>query len=424
MASATSAELLAAAAALLVRGEPTRARRAAIRAIASPDLDLASVLAAASLVMAVWDHRGATFLADRARALAGGDERGSALRFDVELRLGFYRESRATLARLDPERHAELHERQLRVLMRVGDLDGAAALLAPLLAVRADDARLLRVRADLAAQRAAAASPSPRGDARVILDTIRTAAPEDVLTRIDAVQARFPESGLPLAHHGEALTWLGRHDEARVSLERAIAVHRRTRWPYYGLGVLHLVAGRPEEAIEMCARGYAAMGNTDTPFEQAVRGEALRMLGRLDEAETKLEIARAANVRRLSTHVNLGLLHAETGRVAELGERFRHVAEHAPALVVAAAADCGVDLWRAEPGLPPWPGLDDDERARVLVAVLARMHGNRSASCLTWLSDDRVVRTIDGPLPDVAPHFLEDARRLLSRRSAAPPVPS
>lgn len=417
--AATSAELLGAATALLDRGEPARARRAAIRAIAAPDLDVASVLAAASLVMAVWDHRGATFLADRARALPGGAERGSVLRFDVELRLGFYRESGATLSGLDPARHSELHERQLRVAMRVGDLDGAAELLATLLAVRGDDERLLRVRAELAAQRASALPASPRGDARVILDTIRTAAPVDVLAKIDAVQARYPESGLPLAHHGEALTWLGRHEEARVSLERAIAVHRRTRWPYYGLGVLHLVAGRPEEAIESCARGYAAMGNTDTPFEQAVRGEALRMLGRLDEAETKLEIARAANVRRLSTHVNLGLLHAETGNAAALGERFRHVAEHAPALVVAAAADAGVDLWRAEPGLPPWPGLDDDERTRVLAATLARVHGNRSASCLTWLSDDRIIRTIDGPLPDVAPHFREDARRLLSRRPSA-----
>ncbi len=64
--------------------------------------------------------------------------------------------------------------------------------------------------------------------------------------------------------------------------------------------------------------------------------------------------------------------------------------------LVAAAADCGVDLWRAEPGLPPWPGLDDDARARVLGATLSRMHGNRSASCLTWLNDERVIRTVDG----------------------------
>jgi hypothetical protein len=185
--------------------------------------------------------------------------------------------------------------------------------------------------------------------------------------------------------------------------------------------VLHLVAGRPDEAIEMCARGYAAMGNTDTPFEHAVRGEALRLLGRLDESATELEIA-AAHPRRLSTQVNLGLVHAEAGRSRELGERFCHTAEQAPALLVGAAAHCGVDLWRAEPGSPPWPGLDDDARARVLRAVLSRMHGNRSASCLTWLNDEGVVRTVDGPLTGVAARHLEDARRLLADRipSSAP----
>jgi hypothetical protein len=169
----------------------------------------------------------------------------------------------------------------------------------------------------------------------------------------------------------------------------------------------------------MCKRGYAAMGNTEAPFQHAVQGEAQRLLGRLDESVAELEIALGANPRRLSTHVNLGLVHAEAGRSRELGERFHHTAEHAPALLVAAAADCGVNLWRVEPGLPPWPGLDDDERARVLRAVLARMRGNRSASCLTWLNEDGVVRTVDGPLVGVATRHLEDARRLLRRQNTS-----
>jgi tetratricopeptide (TPR) repeat protein len=336
------------------------------------------------------------------------------LRFTIEHRLGFYRESCTTLARLDATRHSELHDRQLRTMLRAGDLDGAADLLAPLLAARAGDEKLLRIRAELEAMRTSAAG-TPRDDARVVLDTIRTAAPEIVLERLDAVRAQYPTSGLPWAHHGEALTWLGRHEEARISLERAIEVDHRTRWPYYGLGVLHLVAGRPHQAIEMCARGYAALSNTDTPFEHAVRGEALRLLRRLDESASELRIDLAANPRRLSTHVNLGLVHAEAGRSRELGESFRHTALQAPALLVAAAADCGVDLWRTEPGLPPWPGLDDDERARVLGATLSRMDGNRSASCITWRSDERVVRTVDGPLPSMVVRHIQEAVRLLDR---------
>lgn len=419
MSSATPAERLVVAGVLVGRGDGRRARRLVVQATSSADASLAVVLAGAHTLMAVSDHVGALALAARACAMPGGAERGTALRFGIEHRLGFYRESRATLARLDVARHAELHERQLRGLLRVGDLDGATELLEPLLAARAEDATLLATRAELEARRTAAAPGTPRDDARVVLDAIRTATPESLLARLAAVQAQYPTSGLPMAHHGELLTWLGRHDEARDSLERAIAIEKRTRWPHYGLGVLHLVAGRPDEAIAMCDRGYAMMGNTDTPFEQAVRGEALRMLGRFDEAATKLEIAVAAHPRRLSTHVNLGLLHAETGRSRELGERFCHVAEHAPVLLVGAAAQCGVDLWRAEPGLPPWSGLDDEARARVLRAVLVLMHGNRSASCLTWLNDEGVVRTVDGPLAGVAARHLEDARRLLGNRTAA-----
>ena len=416
MASATPAERLLAASVLVGRGEGARARRFALRAISAPDARLATVLAGAHVLMAVWDHRGALLLAERARATPGGAEHGAVLRFRIEHRLGFYRESGATLAHLDAARQSELHEMQLRVLLRVGDLDGAAELLEPLLAVRADDQRLLTVRVELDARRNALKAGTPRDEARVVLDTIRTAAPALVLARLEAVQARYPTSGLPWAHHGEALMWLGRYEEARASLERAIEVDRHTRWPYYGLGVLHLVAGRPHEAIEMCARGYAAMGNTDTPFEHAVRGEALRLSGRLDASAAELEIARAAHPQRLSTHVNLGLVHAEAGRSGELREEFRHAAEEVPALLVAAAADCGVDLWRAEPGLPPWPGLDDDERARVLRAVLSRMHGNRSASCLTWLDDHGVIRTVLGPVAGVTARHLEDARRLLPQR--------
>jgi tetratricopeptide (TPR) repeat protein len=412
MAFAAPAERLLVAAVLVRRGDGVRARRLTVRATSSPDARLASVLAGANLLMAIFDYSGALLAAERASAMPGGAEHGAALRFTIEQRLGFYRESRVTLTRLDAARHAELHQRRIAVLLRAGDLDGAAELLEPLLATGAGDEKLRRMQADLDVRRSSAAG-TPRDDARAVLDTIRTAEPEVLLARLEAVQERYPTSGLPWAHHGEALMWLGRYEESRASLERAIEVDHRTRWAHYGLGILHLVAGRPDEAIETCARGYAALSNTDTPFEHAVRGEALRLLGRLDHALHELAIALSANSRRLSTHVNVGLVHAAAGHSRELGESFRHVAEHAPALLVAAAADCGVDLWRRDPGLPPWPALDDDDRARVLGAVLSRMHGNRSASCLTWLNDERVVRTVDGPLRDVTERYAQDAVRLL-----------
>ena len=78
---------------------------------------------------------------------------------------------------------------------------------------------------------------------------------------------------------------------------------------------------------------------------------------------------------------------------------------------IAAATECGVDLWHGAPGLPPWSALADDERTRVLRAMLVRMQGDRSASCLTWLNDDGVVR-IDGAPVDAA---TRDADRRLAR---------
>src|SRR5690349_11090106 len=101
MASAAPAERLLAACVLVGRGDGARARRHALRATSLPDAPTASVLAGANVLMAVWDCRGALHLAERAGAMPGGAEPGAVLRFTIEHRLGFYRESRATLARLD-----------------------------------------------------------------------------------------------------------------------------------------------------------------------------------------------------------------------------------------------------------------------------------------------------------------------------------
>src|SRR5204862_3345253 len=135
---------------------------------------------------------------------------------------------------------------------------------------------------------------SPRNECREAVDTIRTVAPEAVLARIEAVAARLPGSSQPWAHHVEVLMWLGRYDEARASLERALAIAVRTRWPWDGLGVLEILAERPAGALDLCARGTAAMAGTKAPFIHAVRGEALRRMGRLDDAAAALGKALAA----------------------------------------------------------------------------------------------------------------------------------
>src|SRR6185369_8874359 len=106
--SVAPAERLLAAGVLVGASDGVRARRLVLRATASPETRVADVLAGAHVLMAIADYCGAAFLAERARALPGGTEDGAVLRFTIEHRLGFYRESRATLHHLDAGRHLEL----------------------------------------------------------------------------------------------------------------------------------------------------------------------------------------------------------------------------------------------------------------------------------------------------------------------------
>jgi tetratricopeptide (TPR) repeat protein len=241
-------------------------------------------------------------------------------------------------------------------------------------------------------------STSVRAAARQAMELIKVASPAETLRRLDELAARFPDSAMPLVHRGELQLWLGNYAEARADLEGAIAVHRQTRWAWYGLACLDLIDGEPARALDTCAAGIAVMYNTEGPAAFLYRGEAYRLLGRLEEARRQLQLSCESNPTRLSAWVNLALAHGAAGDRAAQRQLFQQLVHRAPALLSEAASGLGEEAFRAaviqgyfDPrGQAPPPEVID----RVLEQVLRMMRGNRSSSCVTYFTEDGQLRHV------------------------------
>jgi tetratricopeptide (TPR) repeat protein len=253
-----------------------------------------------------------------------------------------------------------------------------------------DDGRLARLpRSTLA-----------RVASRQALELIRVASPEDTFRRFDDVITRFPDSPMPLVHRGELQLWLGRYAEARADLEAAIAIRRQTRWAWYGLSYLDLIAGDPERALATCATGIEVMDNTEGPVALSCRGEAYRLLGRLDEAREQLLRSCEINPTRLSSWINLALVHGASGDRPAQRQIFRRLASAAPGLVSEAAFELGDEVFTQIVLSGPFPPGDADAGdggamiERVLQQCLTMMRGNRSSSCVTYFTMNGQMRYV------------------------------
>jgi tetratricopeptide (TPR) repeat protein len=242
-------------------------------------------------------------------------------------------------------------------------------------------------------------SASPRLLARQALELVRVASPETSFRRLDELVARFPHSPMPLAHRGELKLWLGRYDAARADLEAAIAIRRQTRWAYYGLAWLEVLAGDLERALATCADGIRVMDNSEGAVANIVRGEAYRLLGRLDEAREQLRLACAAFPTRLSAWINLALVHGAAGERHQEEDVFRGITRRAPALMSEAAAEVGEDVFtavvlegpvrHAEAAAPPTEVI-----GRILRQILTMMRGNRASGLITYFTADGHFRHV------------------------------
>lgn len=264
-------------------------------------------------------------------------------------------------------------------------------------------------------------SRSIRLASRRAMELIKIAPAAVALERLDALVAAHPRSSMPLVHRGELQLWLGDWAAARADLEGAIAVHRQTRWAWYGLACLDLVAGEPERALATCAEGIRVMHNTEGPVAFLYRGEAYRLLGRLDEARQQLERSCALHQSRLSAWVNLALVHAARDDRAAQAEVVRRLARVAPALLAEAAATLGEATFTAvvlDGPLAERPPPDLAALDQTLARTLHLMRGNRSSSVVTYCTGDGVLRHVpqsSAPSPQARARALARLRELLDR---------
>lgn len=265
---------------------------------------------------------------------------------------------------------------------------------------------------------------APRLLSREAFEPIRVGAVDESFRRLDALAERFPDSSMPIVHRGELHLWLGHYDEARADLERAIAIRRRTRWAWYGLAWLHIVSGDPERGLAVCAEGIAAMKDTEGPPAFGCRGEAYRLLGRLDDAREQLQRSCELTPTRISAWVDLALVHGAAGDPAAQAAVFARVVRLAPVLVSHAARELGDDVFTSVVLAAPFGEQDTAARiepgmmTNVLAHALAMMRGNRASSLVTYFTADGQMHHVPrygGPSHGGEPQALDKMRTVLRR---------
>lgn len=252
------------------------------------------------------------------------------------------------------------------------------------------------------------AGPEPRVESRRVLERLYVANPEELLGDLKNLARQFPYSGLPDAHRGELLLWLGRVQEARAALERALSVLVGTRWAYIGLSMCDILEGRYEEALAISAKGVRVMNNTEGPAVLVHRGEALRKLGRLDEAAVDLEKSVQMHPMRAGAWVNLGLLYLAHGSQSRARTCMEKIVHLAPGLVSDAARAEGVAFFLGA------NTLAENAFAPVFSRMLVLLSGNRASSCTSYLSPEGRLRFgVRGTEGQISLHSpKEDAERL------------
>ena len=425
----------------LARLQLWRGEADAARAIAAPLGGAVAQRFDAAAAMLRGDHAAARPLLDAVIAAAPGDAEAYLWRAEARLRAG---DAAAAIA--DADRSQQLAHsfaaravRLLAALRPGGSVDDLtwqeleAEIVAtcpdarPLLATNSSDALADLLRRALTALRGNRTplatmvgadgelvrlppSVSVRLASRRAMELIKIAPAAEALAALDALVAAHPESSMPLVHRGELQLWLGDHERARADLEGSIAVHRQTRWAWYGLACLDLLAGDAERALATCAEGIRVMHNSEGPVAFSYRGEAYRLLGRLDEARQQLERACAMHRQRLSSWINLALVQGAQGDGAARAATLDHLDRAAPTLLAEAAAALGEDAFVAFALERRRDGAD-----AVLLQALAMMRGNRSSSVVTYFAADGTLRHVPQPTPVDVPRTLARIRDVLTR---------
>ncbi len=230
--------------------------------------------------------------------------------------------------------------------------------------------------------------PDPRQESFTVLHSIRVVPAAEVQAQLEALVRRYPDSALPESYLGELHLWLGNVDAARSHLRGATRITWRARWAYIGLSACALLENEPREALRVLRLGVRRMWNTTGPAVYAYRGEALRQLGRLDEAASEIRRSLEFAPRRVSAWINLALVHGARGDTGALADCFTKIRSNVSGLVSDAASEEGIDAWRADGTLPTPQDL-----VRLLDRMLIMVRGNRSSALVTYFRSDGRLRT-------------------------------
>lgn len=254
-----------------------------------------------------------------------------------------------------------------------------------------------------------------RHESRWALQLLRVEPGAQCLRHFERIIPRYPGSSLTYCHRGELYLWLGDLMRARADLERAISIVKGTRWAFMGLSMLALLDDDPAGCLRINARGVEIMCNSEGPAIHVYRGEALRRLGREDEAIEPLEAAVRHHPSRVGATLNLALAYAARGDEPRFGALWRRLhVEQAPGLLSDAAHALGVTIV----GDGDWQPDREDQTA-VLEHALTMMGGNRSSGLSTYRSAGGALRFVPRwPYPGDGPHARDDERLRLARRVA------
>ncbi|MEM9461461.1 MAG: tetratricopeptide repeat protein [Myxococcota bacterium] len=257
-----------------------------------------------------------------------------------------------------------------------------------------------------------------RHQSRWALQLLRVASGEECRQHFERIIPRYPGSSLAYCHRGELYLWLGDKARARADLEKAISIVEGTRWAFMGLSMLALLDGDDERCLRINAHGVKIMRGSEGPAIHVYRGEALRGLGRVDEAIAELEIAVRLHPSRVGATINLALAYVARGAAGD-PERFvalwrRLFEQQAPGLLCDAAYELGVTLVGDEDWQPELA-----TKVAVLERALAMMGGNRSSGLATYHTADGALRFVPRwPASGAGPHARDQERLRLAERVA------
>lgn len=230
-----------------------------------------------------------------------------------------------------------------------------------------------------------------RFDCRRALELIRVEEPESVLAELDEIFERYGQHALAMCHRGEVSVWLGDWATARRDLERTLEIHWKTRWAYIGLSMVEIAAGNYERALEVSADGVKKMDNTYGPAVYSHDADALRLLGRHEEALSNYDRSLELSPKRISSRIGRALSLAALGHDERFDAELGDLAETAPVLLSDAARELGTTLWGDSNEIV----ATRLEAVAILEHCLEMFRGNRSSTCQLYFTNEGKLRAVE-----------------------------